>query len=216
MNISDLSTEALKEELRRREVRPGAPARHQQSASLSAGIEESSDDDSLYRDPRGVALQLKKRHRSRSPDPLDDNENVRSARRSATNGKGWNETHVRDTKTERTKVVVTQEERDFILAIKLQADENSVFVNSRKQWTDPRFGTESHPIDLDRTSSPFQDYAAAIRDYDPQDAAIARQLHQEELQAQEERLREAASHTRDCAVCGEATLIIELPSSTLR
>jgi hypothetical protein len=99
-----------------------------------------------------------------------------------------------------------------VFASKLQADEDASLVNSQKRWTDPRFGTKSRPIDLDRTSSPFQDSTAAIENFDTQDAAIARQLHREELQAQEERLREAASRTRDCAVCGEATLIIELPS----
>ncbi|KAF1933921.1 uncharacterized protein M421DRAFT_87990 [Didymella exigua CBS 183.55] len=43
------------------------------------------------------------------------------------------------------------------------------------------------------------------------DAAIARQI-QEKEQEQEARLRQAASRTRNCAVCGDATLVIELPS----
>ncbi|OSS46010.1 hypothetical protein B5807_07984 [Epicoccum nigrum] len=167
MDISDLFTEALKEQLRRREA-----ARRQRSVSVPTDIEENSDDDSLYMTPRGVSFRSKKRHRSQSPDLLDGNANAGTAR----------------------------------------PDEDALFENSQKQWTDPRSGTKSRPIELDRTSSPFQDYTAAIEDFELQDAAIARQLHEEELQAQEERLREAASRTRNCAVCGEATLIIELPS----
>jgi hypothetical protein len=195
MNFSNLSTEALEEELRRREAYKG-----------------DSGEDSLYSDPRGVTSRSKKRHRSASPDLLDDHANAGPARRSATDVKSRNETHIEDAKARRSKSVTTQEEKDFMLASKLQADEDASFVTSQKQWTDPRFGTKSRPIDLDRTSSPFQDRTAAMEDFDTQDAAIARQLHREELQAQEERLHKAASRTRDCAVCGEATPIIELPS----
>ena len=195
MNLSNLSTEALKEELRRRGAHKG-----------------DSDDDSLYSDPRGVTSQPKKRHRSAGLDLLDDDVYVGSARRNATDGKNRNETHIEDFKARRTGPVSTQEEKDFVLASKLQADEDALLVKSKKQWTDPRFGTKSRPIDLDFTSSPSQGRTAAIEDFGPQDAAIARQLYREEQQAQEERLREAESRTRDCAVCGEATLIIELPS----
>lgn len=200
MNISNFSSEALKEELQRREVHTG-----------------DSDDDSLYSDPRAVTSQSKKRHRSASPDLLDDDANARPARRNATDVTSRNETHIEGMKARRTKLVVTQEEKDFDLASKLQADEAASSLNSQKQLTqkqltDPRFGTKSRPIDVDRMRSPFQGRTTATKDFDPQDAAIVRQLHREELQAQEERLRKAASRTRDCAVCGEATLIIELPS----
>ncbi|KAG9205612.1 hypothetical protein G6514_007217 [Epicoccum nigrum] len=205
MNISDLSTEELKEELRRREA-----ARRQRSVSVPTDIEENSDDDSLYRAPSGVENQSKKRHRSRSPNLLDGNANAAPDRRNAPCIQS--RTHQEDIRARRTELVTTQEEEDLALASKLQADEDALFENSQKQWTDPRFGTKSRPIELDRTSSPFQDYTVANENFEPQDAALARQLHEEELQAQEERLREAASRTRDCAVCGEATLIIELPS----
>lgn len=189
MDISNFSTEALKEELQRREAHTG-----------------DSDDDSLYSDPRANTSQSKKRQRSASPDLLDDDANARSAQRNATDITSRNET-LEGMKTKRTKRVVTQEEKDFELASKLQAS-----LNSQNQLTDPRFGIKSRPIEVDRIRSPFQGSTAAIEDFDPQDAAIARQIHREELGAQEERLRKAASRTRDCAVCGEATLIIELPS----
>jgi hypothetical protein len=232
MNLSNWSTEALKDELRRREAqkedsdddltsnndprgvpsrskkrhRSASPDRLARSARRDAAAlkeelrrreaqKEDSDDDSLYNDPKGVPSRPKKRHRSASPDRL-----ARSARRDAA-------------VSIRTKLAdVWQEEKDLALARKLQADENASFTTSQKQWNDPRFGTKSRPIDLDRTSSPFQGRTATMEDSDPDDAAIARQLHREELQAQEARLRAAASLTRDCAVCGESTPIISLPS----
>lgn len=177
MDLSKLSTAALKEELRRRKAHKG----------------DSDDDLTSNNDPRGVPSRSKKRHRSASPYRL-----ARSARRDAAVG---------------TKLAnVWQEEKDFALARKLQADENASIETSQKQWTDPRFGTKNRPIDLDRTSSPLQGRTSTMEDSDPDDAAIALQLHREELQAQEARLRAAASLTRDCAVCGEATPIISLPS----
>ena len=105
MDISNFSTEALKEELQRREAHT-----------------EDSDDDSLYSDPRAVTSQSKKRQRSASPDLLDGDANARPARRNATDITSRNET-LEGMKAKRTKRVVTQEEKDFELASKLQADE---------------------------------------------------------------------------------------------
>ena len=168
MNISNFSSEALKEELQRREVHTG-----------------DSDDDSLYSDPRAVTSQSKKRHRSASPDLLDDDANARPARRNATDVTSRNETHIEGMKARRTKLVVTQEEKDFDLASKLQADEAASSLNSQKQLTqkqltDPRFGTKSRPIDVDRMRSPFQGRTTATKDFDPQDLALEHQANFDE------------------------------------
>jgi hypothetical protein len=100
MDISDLSTEALKEQLRRREA-----ARRQRSVSVPTDIEENSADDSLYMTPRGVSFRSKKRHRSQSPDLLDGNANAGTARRNAPDVKS--RTHQEDIRARRTELVTT-------------------------------------------------------------------------------------------------------------
>ncbi|KAF3004207.1 hypothetical protein E8E13_006834 [Curvularia kusanoi] len=232
MDISSLSTEALRNELRRRQARLFTPA-WRPPRRPSPNIEdfgEVSEEDSLFVPERrsdtlrGAASQTRKRRRSGSPAFF--NTNAGPPRRDTTHTEDRKETH----KTGRNTCVDAQEEKDLILAKRLQAEEDAVFQDTSRRWADTRFGTKAYPIDLDCTASPLWNTHSLYnipgsshangnsldpkspKDQTPLDAAIARQLDKEELQAQEERLREATSRTRDCTVCGEAALIASLPS----
>lgn len=136
------------------------------------------------------------------------------------------------TDAKRRKTAALQLEYDRRLAERLAAEEeDDLLMLMGGQWTKAHPGTKGRPIDLDRHTrfsgssrqAPHSSFSvqhgnkslskpSRLHQSNTLDAAIAHQLQKEEAQAQEARLREAASRTRDCAVCGDATLVIELPS----
>jgi hypothetical protein len=136
------------------------------------------------------------------------------------------------THASRRKTLAQWEEDDRRLAERLAAEEeDDLLMLMEGQWTKARPGSKGRPINLDdgarrfEPRGPFQDSSFDVhgnsksfsksstrRQSETFDAAIARQIEKEEAEAQEARLREASSRTRDCAVCGDATLVVELPS----
>lgn len=124
-----------------------------------------------------------------------------------------------------------QVEHAHRIAQLLAADEeDDLLMLMEGEWTKARLGTKGCPVDLDRHTriskpsgpAPCNSFnvrsvskptpkPAKLRQRRTFDSAIARQIQKEKVQAHEARLREAASRTRDCAVCGDATLVIELP-----
>lgn len=237
MDISALSTEALEAELRRRQARPVIPAGLRQSDS---GV--LSDDDSLFvseiqpsatkenisqaKESSGRNIARMKRLRRASS---RSEESAKRARRETTSRKIQNSSN--DLSNDRDDTASAQEENDRLIAVSLQAEEDALLVESEVESDYARIGTKNPPVDLDRniqffkapsgsfdrTGRGYVGHAAARQD--PQgllfDSAMARQLHKEEIQAQEQRLRAVASLTRDCVVCGSATLITNCPSLPL-
>jgi hypothetical protein len=121
----------------------------------------------------------------------------------------------------RRKTAAQQEGDDRRLAERLAAEEeDDLLMLMGGQWTKARSGTKGHSINLDcskgRTkyrrvgadgsfgvgrNGESASRQSSRRRSETFDAAIARQLQ-----------KEAASRTRDCAVCSDATLIIDLPA----
>jgi hypothetical protein len=136
----------------------------------------------------------------------------------------------RVTHGKRRRTTAQEEYDDRRLAERLAAEEeDNLLMLMEGQWTKARPGTRGCPINQDhrtgRTRHPRLgvDRSSSVRRNDESlskppsrrqsetfDASIARQLQREATEAQEARLCEAASRTRDCAVCGDAT--IDLPS----
>lgn len=171
----------------------------------------------------------RKRRRSTSCELIEGVVLARSARHTATGLKRQRENTANGTNAGGEKTVALQEEEDRRLAERLQAEQDDLLIFTGGQWTNTRLGTKDRPIDLDCSLS-FSKAPRAARSVlghdraskpmlkpnphqqETFDAAIARQLQREETQAQDERLRQAASRVCDCAVCGGSALVIEMPS----
>ncbi|UPX13726.1 uncharacterized protein EKO05_0004225 [Ascochyta rabiei] len=146
-----------------------------------------------------------------------------------------------ETDASRFQSPAQQEEEDRRLAERLQAEEDLLFAETQsrnypsatqalhKDDRQSAAGSRSDPVDLDliTSSSAYprevrnrlignqigkQGYKPTLFQSKTDDAAMALQLHKEERQAQEERNRQAALQNHDCAVCGDNTLLIALPS----
>ena len=138
----------------------------------------------------------------------------------------------RVTHAKRRKTTAQQKDDDRRLAERLAAEEeDDLLMLMEGQWTKAQPGTKGRPSNLDYGTGRTKHRRVGADDYfgvgrnvksvskqpsrrqsETFDAAIARQFQKEAAEAQETRLREAASRTRDCAVCGDATLVIDLPS----
>lgn len=138
----------------------------------------------------------------------------------------------RVTDAKRRKVATRQEEDDRRLAEHLAAgEEDDLLMLMEGEWTKARPGTKGCPIDLDHSTGRATHRQVEAYDYfgsrrnretipkqssrrhgETFDAAIARQLQKEAAEAREARLQEAASRIRDCAVCDDATLVVDLPA----
>lgn len=132
----------------------------------------------------------------------------------------------------RKKKRAARQENDRRMGERLAAEEeDDLLMLIEGQWTKACPGTKGRPIDLDYSTRRHDSRQSALssnhnvlgnntsflklllrHQSETFDAAIARQTQRDEVQAREARLRETASRTRDCAVCGDATLVVELPS----
>lgn len=138
----------------------------------------------------------------------------------------------RITQAKRRKTVTQQEEEDRRLAERLAAEEeDDLLMLIEGQWTKARPDKKARPINLDHSMDRIEDRRlsadnllsvsrtsesssrqSAWQQSEGFSAAIGRQLQEEANQAQKTGFRESASRTRDCAVCGDPELIIDLPS----
>ncbi|KAJ8107415.1 hypothetical protein OPT61_g8882 [Boeremia exigua] len=172
----------------------------------------------------------RKRRRSPSSDFMDEFTIARTSRDKAQGNEGLCRTtiNVNAISAGRGMLADQREEEDRQLAERLQAQEDHLAVLMEEQLTNEYLGTKSHPVDLSRSFlTPKTSAARRLADQgrvskpisrpssysrESLDAAMARQLEQEEQQALEERLHQAAARTHNCAVCSEATPIVDLPS----
>lgn len=250
MDIFSLSTEALRQKLRHRQVRVDTLVKRRRGGPLV--YRDHSDDDSLFvlkryrsftdhqpsqsrersTQTQGHPFETaseRKRRCSHSRNNVDWGITVKIPRLTATDIKRQPREHARKTKIESGSKAALQEGEDRRFAERLQAEEDDVLMFANGQWMKTRPGSQYRPVELDRTPSfsrssriknSIQAEARAgnrtferNRRYDQKhDAAIAHQLAKEEVQAQDKPFCEAAPRTRDCAVCGDTTLVIKLPS----
>lgn len=250
MDVSSLSTKALRAELRLRQIQsvPRISQRRSERASPFE-LHDASDDDSLFVPERPSGFGDARLSQSREQSIPRQSSSSRTAlgrkRRRSQSREKFNsittrevprltESNFKRQHREHGRIVgfkskADQEEQDRQLAERLQAEDDDILIFTQGQWMKTHLGTQARPIVLDRDSSLFRSShtkssvkAKAREGTEPSksryapgehhDAAIACQLAKEEAQAQEERLRQAATRTRDCSVCSDITLLIELPS----
>ncbi|KAF9699153.1 hypothetical protein EKO04_003043 [Ascochyta lentis] len=270
MDMSSISTEELRHELRLRQAQILAPSKRRHSEDQSiVKVQDHSDDDPLFVSERRAECIHKNALQSTEGSTQRENHQLQSATERKRRRAQSPEVRISVPRTERNshfpamqqqrldvelvrwrdsetdapcfQITTQQEEEDRQLAERLQAEEDLLFAEtqlpghpSATQTSNSNAyrsatGSRVDPVDL-HPITPFsasphvaRNRAFKIRavkrtlrlspyQNERDDAALALQLHDEERQAQEERTRQAALQTQDCAVCGDNKLYIELPS----